>query len=83
MLLPGCGAHHDGQVQVETAVDVADHLVGLAEFDGYVGLAQQREAFFPFLGVVDGDDDFMLAGEGGFLHLVAHLSVSYDGDFHD
>ena len=66
MFLPGSGAHHDGQVQVEAAVDVADHLVGLTEFDGDVGLFQQAEAFFPFLGVVDGDDDFMMTGKGGF-----------------
>ena len=66
-----------GDVQVEAAVDVAHHLVGLAKVDGDIGLFQLFEACFPFLGIVDGDDDIMLTGEGGFLHLVAHLSVSY------
>jgi hypothetical protein len=70
-------------MQVKAAVDVAHHLVGLAEVDGDIGLFQLLYALFPFLGIVDGDDDFMLAGEGGFLHLVPHLSVSDYGDFHD
>ena len=82
MVLPGRGSHYDGYMQIKTAVDVAHHLVGLAEVDGDIGLLQLLHAFFPFLRVVDGDDDFMLAGKGGFLHLVAHLSVSYDSDFH-
>ena len=34
-------------------------------------------------GVVDSDDDVVLAGEGGFLHFVAHLSVSDDSYFHN
>ena len=82
MVLPGCGTHNNGNVKVETAVDIAYHLVGLAEVDGNIGLFQLRDAFYLFLRVVDGDDDFMLAGEGGFLHLVTHLSVSDNSDSH-
>ena len=53
------------------------------EFEGEGLYGRWRLLVFPFLGIVDGDDDFMLAGEGGFLHLVPHLSVSDYGDFHD
>ena len=82
MVLPSRSADDNRNMQVEAAVNVADHLVGLAEVDGDIGLLQLLNALFPFLGIVDGDDDFMLMGEGGFLHFVAHLSVSDYGDFH-
>lgn len=82
MVLPGRGAHYDRLVHIKAAVDVGHHLVGLAEVDGDIGLLDEVEAFLPFLGIVDGNDDIMLAGEGGFLHLVTHLSVSDYCDFH-
>jgi hypothetical protein len=70
-------------MHVEAVVDVAYHLVRLTEVDGNVSLFQLFDAFFPFLGIVDGDDDFMLTGEGGFLYLMAHLSISNYCNFHD
>jgi hypothetical protein len=82
MVLPSRGANDNRDVQIEAKVDVAHHLVGLAEVDGDIGLFELFEAFLPFLGIVDGDDDFMLVGEGGFLHLVTHFSVSNDCYFH-
>jgi hypothetical protein len=83
MVLPSRSANNNRNMQVKTAVDVAYYLVGLTEIDGDISLFQLLNAFFPFFGIVNGDDDFMLVGKGGFLHLVPHLSVSYDGDFHD
>jgi hypothetical protein len=40
------------------------------------------DAIFPFQGVVNSDDNAMLTGEGGFLYLVAHFSVSDYCNFH-
>ena len=82
MILPSCGAHNNGQMQVEAAVDVTHHLVGLAEIDGNVGSLELFDALFPFLRIVDGNHNFVLVGDGSFLHLVAHLSVSDDCNFH-
>jgi hypothetical protein len=82
MLLPSRSANNNRDVHIETAMNIPHHLVGLAEVDGDVGLFQLVKAFLPFLGIIDGDDDVMLSGEGGFLHLVAHLSVSYNCYFH-
>ena len=82
MVLPSRGADDNRNMQVEAAVNIIDHLVGLAEVDGDIGLFQLINAFFPFFGVVDGDNDFMLTGESGFLHFVAHLSVSDYCNFH-
>ena len=82
MVLPGRRTHDDGYTKIEATVDVGHHLVGLAEVDGDIGLFDKFKSFFPFLGIVDSNDDAMLAGEGGFFHLVAHLSVSDYSNFH-
>ena len=75
-VVPRRGAHHDGQVQFEAAVDVVHGLVGEAEFNGDIGLPDLFQTVFPVVEVVDASHDLVLLQQRHALKFVSHFAVS-------